>query len=153
MHQFLLRPRDLRRKKTLSAINILQLHSTTSQMRKITRLGCFYVTAIMSWGWRWVEVDIEVEVEMRLSWSSFCLFPSILIFDLDLIFRSFFYFLGPLWAIFGVRVGFDNCFRVYSCSWTTLIFFVSFNSDIWFLLNFWILFTFWGPYGLFFGFW
>ena len=43
-----------------------------------TRLGCFYVTAILSWGngWGWAEVDIEAEVELsslveiylRLSW-------------------------------------------------------------------------------------
>ena len=40
----------------------------------ITRLGCFYVTAIMSWGygWGWVEVDIEAEVDLklRLKWGS-----------------------------------------------------------------------------------
>ena len=37
----------------------------------MTRLGCFYVKAILSWGygWGWVEVDIETEVEMRLSQS------------------------------------------------------------------------------------
>ena len=33
-----------------------------------TRLGCFYVSAILSWslGWGWVEVDIEAEVDLRL---------------------------------------------------------------------------------------
>ena len=33
------------------------------------RLGCFYVTAILSLGydWGWVEVDIEAVVDMRLS--------------------------------------------------------------------------------------
>ena len=32
-----------------------------------TRLGCFYVTAILSWdyGWGWVEVDVEAEDGMR----------------------------------------------------------------------------------------
>ena len=34
-----------------------------------TRLGCFYATAILSWGWGWVEVDFEAEVEMRLRWG------------------------------------------------------------------------------------
>ena len=31
-------------------------------------MGCFYVTAILSWGsgWGWVEVDIETEVNLRL---------------------------------------------------------------------------------------
>ena len=31
-----------------------------------TRLGCFYVTAILSWGWGWVDVDIETEADLRL---------------------------------------------------------------------------------------
>ena len=36
-----------------------------------TRLGCFYVTAILSWGygWGWVEVDIEAEVEVKFRWG------------------------------------------------------------------------------------
>ena len=46
-----------------------------------TRLGCFYVTAILTWGWGLVEVEVEVEVEvdveirlklslkLRLSWG------------------------------------------------------------------------------------
>ena len=40
-------------------------------------------------------------------------------------------------------------FRVYSCSWITFIFFVSFNFDIWFWLNFGVIFYFLGPNGLF----
>ena len=40
----------------------------------------------------------------------------------------------------GVGVGFNNCFWVYSCSWTTFIFYVSFNYDIWFGLNFGVIF-------------
>ena len=39
------------------------------EFMKGTRLGCFYVTAILSWGYGWVGVDIEAEVEMRLSQS------------------------------------------------------------------------------------
>ena len=39
-----------------------------------TRLGCFYVTAILGWGWGWgwVEPDIEAKVDLRLklSWGS-----------------------------------------------------------------------------------
>ena len=40
-----------------------------------TRLGCFYVTAILSWGCGWVEFDIEaeswngVELRLRLRWG------------------------------------------------------------------------------------
>ena len=26
-----------------------------------TRLGCFYVTAILSWGYGWVKVDVEAK--------------------------------------------------------------------------------------------
>ena len=32
----------------------------------LKKLGCFYVTAILSSGW--VEVEIEVELELRLIW-------------------------------------------------------------------------------------
>ena len=36
-------------------------------------MGCFYATAILSWGygWGWVEVDIEAEVDLnlRLKWG------------------------------------------------------------------------------------
>ena len=41
---------------------------TNQQINHMTRLGCFYVSAILSWGygWGWVEVDIEAEVEMKL---------------------------------------------------------------------------------------
>ena len=39
----------------------------------ITRLGCFYVTAILSWGygwgWYWGWGWFEPEVEMRLRWD------------------------------------------------------------------------------------
>ena len=48
-------------------------------------------------------------------------------------------------SIFGVGVGFENCFGVHSCSVTTFIFFVYFNSDFG---SFW---AFWGPNGLFSG--
>ena len=47
---------------------------------------------------------------------SFCIFSSILIFDSYLLLGFFLTFLGPKLAIFGVGVGFDNCFWVYSCS-------------------------------------
>ena len=46
----------------------------------------------------------------------FSMFPSILIFDFDLILGSILTFCGPLWAIFRVGVGFKNYFWVYSCS-------------------------------------
>ena len=60
-------------------------------------------------------------------------------------------FLGPQWATFGVGVGINNGFKVSSCSWTTFIFYVSFNSDIWFWFNFGVILTFWGPNRLFLG--
>ena len=55
------------------------------------------------------------------------------------------------WAILGVREGFKNYFEVYSCSWTTLISYVFFNSNFCFWLNFGSVCTFWGPNGLFLG--
>ena len=44
---------------------------STSQKVFLTRLGCFYVTAILSWGnaWGWVEVDIEAEVDLKWGWD------------------------------------------------------------------------------------
>ena len=84
---------------------------------------------------------------------SFCMFLSIHIFDFYLILESSFTFLAimTIIIIFGVGVGFDNCFGVYSYCWISFIFYVSFNSDLWIWLNFGVLFTFFGPNGLFFG--
>ena len=65
---------------------------------------------------------------------------------------NFFYFLGPLWAIFEVEEKFKNCFGVYSFSWTIFILYIFVNSDIWFYLILGSFFTFWGPNGLFLGF-
>ena len=79
------------------------------------------------------------------------MFLSILTFKFDLNLGSFFYFSEPKWAIFGVGVGFDNCFGVYLCSWINLIFFVSFNYDIWFWLNFGVIFWLLGPQRAIFG--
>ena len=53
--------------------------------------------------------------------------------------------------ISGVEVGLKKYFGVYSCSWATFVFYVSLNSDNWFWLNFWIIFTFSGPYRAIFG--
>ena len=98
-----------------------------------TRLGCFYVTAILSWGWGLVDVDIETEADMRLGlmlgWD-----------DVELKFSW-------NWVEVGVGEGFENCSGVYSWSWTNFIFYVSFNSDIWFWLNFVAIFEFSGPNG------
>ena len=56
-----------------------------------------------------------------------------------------FWLFWPEWAIFGVWIGFDNCFGVNSCSLKIFILNVSVNSDIWFWLNFWVFFYFFGP--------
>ena len=56
-----------------------------------TRLGCFYVTAILSWGygWGWAEADIEAEAELKLTWT---------------------------WVWFEVKVGFGLRLRLI-CGW------------------------------------
>ena len=46
---------------------------------------------------------------------SFSMLTSILTFDFDLIWRLFLSY-GVLMGGFGVRVGFDSCLGVYSCS-------------------------------------
>ena len=33
-----------------------------------TRLGCFYVTAILSWGYGWGWFEPEVEIRLRWDW-------------------------------------------------------------------------------------
>ena len=123
-----------------------------------TRLGCFCVTPILSWGcvkveiedevdlrlrlkWGWFELEVEVrliwgwgwdEVKSKFSWSWVGLFiNSNFWFLLD--FGVIFYFWGPKWAIFGFGIVFKNFFGVYSYSWTTfIIFYVFLNFDFWF---------------------
>ena len=70
-------------------------------------------------------------------------------FDFDLILGSYLTFWGPNGLFLGLGVGFENCFGVYSCSWTTFIFYVSIHSDIWFRLK--LLLKFCGPSCAFFG--
>ena len=78
---------------------------------------------------------------------------------IDLILGSFWAFGWPkCFCFFGVRVRFKNCLWFYSCSWTTFIFYVSFNSDFWCWPNFLfvclflgLFMDFWGPTGLFWG--
>ena len=77
---------------------------------------------------------------------SFCIFLSILALFL-LIFLLFWVLMG--W--FGIGVKFDNCFGVYSCSYSTFILYVSVNSGIGFYLVLGLFLTFWGPIGLFLG--
>ena len=92
------------------------------------------------------------------SWTTSILyFLSILIFVLTQFWGDFwlsgvmFYFFRPQLTIFGVGEGFKICFWVYSCSWTTFIFYSSFNSDFWLRLNFGAFFIFWVSNGLFMG--
>ena len=58
---------------------------------------------------------------------------------------------GDIFGFLGFGVGVKNYFGVYSCSWTTFIFYSSFNSDFWFWLNTWVLFSFWVLMGYFWG--
>ena len=53
---------------------VLGLYSVDNlQIGFLTRLGCFYVTAILSWGygwgWYWGWGWFEPEIEMRLRWD------------------------------------------------------------------------------------
>ena len=56
-----------------NSIEVWHLRDKSLAILNKTRLGCFYVTAILSWGygWGWVEVDIEAEVDLnlRLKWG------------------------------------------------------------------------------------
>ena len=79
----------------------------------------------------------------------FSLFPSILTFDFNLILWLFLTFWGPNWLFLGSR--FKNCFGLHSCSWTTLVFYDSPNSDILIDLIFGSFLFVWGPNGLVWG--
>ena len=72
----------------------------------------------------------------------FSLFPSILTFDFNLILWLFLTFWGPNWLFLGSM--FKNCFGLHSCSWTTLIFYDSLNSDILIDLIFGSFLSVWG---------
>ena len=121
------------------------------------------------WTWDWSEIEMRlsgslVEIELRLSWS----------WDKLTLNK------GKNWAFIGVELWFKICFRstyvaeqllfsmlflflsnqraiflafwgVYSYSAIIFIFFVSFNSGIWFWLNFGLFWTFLVPNGLFLG--
>ena len=63
----------------------------------------------------------------------FSIVPSTLSFDF-----------GALLGYFWIGEGFKNCFGVYSCSWATFIFYVSFNFDLWIWFNFGVIFLLFG---------
>ena len=87
----------------------------------VTRLGCFYVTAIYSWGygWGWVEVDIDAKVDLnlRLKWGwdeiEMRLSRSLVEIELRLIWSWDKLTLnkGRNWAFIGVGLWFKICFR------------------------------------------
>jgi len=52
--------------------------------------------------------------------------------------------LSQLWRNFAI-------FKSYSCSWITIVFYVSFNSNFWYLPDFGVLFIFFGPKWIIFG--
>ena len=77
------------------------------------------------------------------------MFPSILTFNSNYFWGRFSTF-GAQMVYLGVRLRLKNCFWVSSYGATTFIFYVSFNSEYLFLLNFRFCFClFSGPNGLF----
>ena len=126
--------------------------------------------------WNWVELGLSlVNVELikklcfhrirvmvlNIFWSThtaeqylFLCFLQFLLLMLSNFFqfKGCFGLFGPKCAILSVTIRFRNCFGVYSYSATTFIFYVSFNSDIWFWLNFGVVFDIWGLQWAIFGF-
>ena len=82
-----------------------------------TRLGCFYVTAILSWGygWGWVEVDIEAEVDLNLrlkwSWDEIEFSWNWVEVELSWSWDKLTLNKGRNWAFIGVGLWFKICFR------------------------------------------
>ena len=51
---------------------LLEIRSTGGAdwvIKRSTRLGCFYVTAILSWGWVEVDIEAEVDLNLRMKWD------------------------------------------------------------------------------------
>ena len=95
----------------------------------------------LSWGWYWGWGYLRLRLKwgwVKVHFVCFRQFRYLFLLNFGVIFD----FLGPWLATLGV--GFDNCFGVYSCSWTSFIFYVSFNSNLWFWLNFVVIFDFLG---------
>ena len=84
---------------------------------------------------------------------SFSVFLSILTFDFDLILLGNLHFFGPILAIFGVGVAFDNHFGLGSTHAVQQLSFSMFSSILTFdFYLFWdIYFSFGGPNELFLG--
>ena len=80
-----------------------------------TRLGCFYVTAILSWGYGWGWVEAEVDLHLRLKWDwdeiewkfSWNWVEVELSWSWDKLTLN----KGKNWAFIGVELWFKICFR------------------------------------------
>ena len=111
-------------------------------------MGCFYVTAILSWGsgWGWVEVDIEAEVNLRLrlkwGWDEFEWRFSWNWVEVELSWGWDMLTLtkGRNWAFIGLELWFQICFRsnhiakqhmFYMCPSIFAFNFIWFNSLFW----------------------
>ena len=81
----------------------------------ITRLGCFYVTAILSWGYGWGWVEAEVDLNLRLKWDwdeiewkfSWNWVEVELSWGWDMLTLT----KGRNWAFIGLELWFQICFR------------------------------------------
>ena len=81
----------------------------------MTRLDCFYVTAILSWGYGWGWVEAEVDLHLRLKWDwdeiewkfSWNWVEVELSWSWDKLTLN----KGKNWAFIGVELWFKICFR------------------------------------------
>ena len=137
----------------LNKIGLLVCHSHI-ELRLRLRLSRGWVNVELRAKLGFHRIRVMVENISRSSHIAeqnlFSLFPSFLTFDF-ISFKGGFWPFGLQNAILRVRIRFKNCVGVYSNSAKTFIFFVSFNSDIWFRLNLGLVLAFWGPNQLFFG--
>ena len=58
---------DVRNK--IGIIACIQWSHNSCETDRITKLGCFYVTAILNWGWVEIDIEAEVDLRLRLSWG------------------------------------------------------------------------------------
>ena len=85
----------------------------------LTRLGCFYVTAILSWGygwgygWGWVEAEVDLNLRLKWDWDeiewkfSWNWVEVELSWSWDKLTLN----KGKNWAFIGVELWFKICFR------------------------------------------
>ena len=76
-------------------------------------MGCFYVTAILSWGygWGWVEAEVDLNLRLKWDWDEIEWKFSWNWVEVELSWDKLTLNKGKKWAFIGVGLWFKICFR------------------------------------------